>query len=370
MIRRMCRILMALGIFCRMILWVPVDVYAVTLHLSMEVGVPGQKTASSSVGDPLKWYIRSTLPETWQEISAISVFQTLSPALTLDPSSAGLRLVQTNGEQILLRMEEHYVLTAGAVFTEEGTADRLHISLTREGMDFLEEYQMPGSQLELSYTAGINTCAPVGRQLLGSAQMTLTDRSGKKYIFLSDKAAAATGGFCVHLTDPTGIVPGEGSFMLAREASEKELEDDSVFKELLDTGTETLAVVYETFYTSRDMSGEKTDIAVTDEAGNAVCYGLAYGTYYLVQTETGHENTLASGPVRVEINEVSHVTQDDGWMDSEGNVADHTVRVAYSVLTMPRTGGIGREVFTISGLAIILCACLLLWYNHKRGYTA
>jgi len=61
-------------------------------------------------------------------------------------------------------------------------------------------------------------------------------------------------------------------------------------KELLDTGKETIAVIYERFYTNQDLTERKTDILYTDENGEARCFGLAYGTYYLVQVNDDQQN--------------------------------------------------------------------------------
>lgn len=344
----------------------PLGAAAVESEVQINVGELGQKSASFAVGERHKWYIRCALPEAWEAYSGFTVLQTLSPALTLETDTMGVRLVMNNGEQILLRMEEHYQLTAGSVFVEEGTADRICISLTPEGITFLSGYQPQASELLISYTARINTGAAMGTQILGTAQRNLTERGGKKIIVLSDKAAAATGGFHIRLTDPSGKPVAGGQFMLAREASERERSDPEVLTELLDTGEETIVAVYERFYTSEAMEGEKTDRAVTDEEGLAVCYGLCYGTYYLVQTESPREELLSAKPVAVTVDEASHLTEEDGWKDTAGRTVDNTVRVAASTLVMPQTGGFGMLPYTASGTAVILCACILLWNNRKR----
>lgn len=361
--RMVRKALILLIFFCLLVKNISLYAYAEEIGLYMGVEEPEQKTASFSVGQQHRWFIRIKLSGDWD---GVTILQTLSPALTLDAGTVGLRLVRENGEQILLRMEEQYLLTAGSVFVEEGTADRFCITLTREGMDFLSEYMTQSWELVVSYTAKINASAAMGSQILGTAQMNLTDTNGKKYIFLSDKAVASTGGIHILLTDPEGKPLEGSSFMLAREATREELEDDTCFKEILDTGNETIAVIYERFYTSGDMRGEKCDIAVTDGEGEALCYGLAYGTYYLVQTESGQENILPSKPIRVEINEASHITPEDGWTDSLGRIVDSTVRVTGGKMVMPDTGGPGTVPYTVSGTVVILSACLLLWYNRKQ----
>lgn len=349
---------------------IPVCAAASESSFQIDVGKLGCKTASFSVGDRHRWYIRSTLPDDWEEIGEFMVLQTLSPALTLEPESVSVSLAQKNGERVLLRMGEHYQLTAGSVFVEGGTADRICMDLTREGMDFLAAYQVGASELLLSYAAKINSGASMGTQILGTAQRNQTDGNGDRENILSDKAAVATGGFHIQLRDSEGRALAQERFMLAREASPEEIADNALTKELLDIGEETIAVVYEKFYVSETLDGEKTDRTVTDREGRAVCCGLAYGNYYLVQTESQRENILPSKPVKVTVDEASHLTASDGWTDSTGMAVDHTVRVTASLLVMPQTGGPGTGMYTAAGTSVIFCACILLWNNRKRNGKA
>lgn len=345
---------------------IPLYANAQAFDLQMEVGQRGQKSASFPVGQQHRWFIRTEIPDRWEETDSFSVFQTLSPALTLDAASIGLKLVRKDGEQILLRMEEHYQIAAGSVFVEEGIADRFCVSLTPDGMAFLSEYQDLKSELLITYAATINSTAPMGEQIVGSAQVNLTNAEGKRTALLSNKAVVAAGGIHIRLSGPSGEPLSNGRFMLAREANQKELEDPAVMKELLDTGEETIAVIYERFFATEDMSGEKTDIAVTDESGHAVCYGLAYGTYYLVQMESVSADMLASEPVQVTVSGVSHITARDGWRNSMGNLVDNSIQVSNSMLAMPKTGGVGTVPYRATGAVVIFCACMLLWYNKKK----
>lgn len=335
-------------------------------QLQMFVEQPGRKSASFAVGQEHRWYIQAQVPEELEDLSEITVFQTLSPYLTLDVESVCVSLIMSGGEEILFRMGEHFDLTAGSVFVEAGIADRLCIHLTQEGMTFLSEYWQPFSGLQISYLAGINTLAPMGTQIIGTAQMNITDVDGDRWIFQSDKAAAATGGVQMLLKDPEGKPVSGGCFMVARMADEKEIDDPSVLTELLDTGSGVIPVVYERFFTTKTMDGTKTDVTVTDENGQGLCFGLAYGDYYLVQIQGRREGTLPAKPVKIRISEISHLTEADGWTDGNGQIADNTVSISETALTIPRTGGPGTIPYTVSGTLVLLCACLLLWYNREK----
>ena len=74
---------------------------------------------------------------------------------------------------------------------------------------------------------------------------------------------------------------------------------------------------------------------------------------------------MPSKPIPVQINEVSHLTSEDGWTDGQGTVTDNTIHVVGAQLLLPNTGGPGTIAYTLSGVLVILCACMLLWYNRR-----
>ena len=233
-------------------------------------------------------------------------------------------------------------------------------------MKFLKEYGDGTSELLISYMARIDTGASMGTQILGTAQRNQTDINGDRRVVLSGKAAVSAGGFHILLHDSQGNPLDQETFMLARAATQEEISKNPAAIDLLDTGEETIAVVYVRFFTSETLTGKQTDCAVTDEKGAALCYGLAYGTYYLVQTESSREDLLPSKPVKVTVDEDSHITASDNWIDSTGRTVDNTVVVTTSMVVMPQTGGRGTGLYTTGGGTVVICACILLWNNRKR----
>ena len=314
----------------------------------------GMKSASVSAETGHRWLIRCTLPP--GPYCRYAVTQTLSPGLTMDPGSLNVSL--PDGD--VLTMELHYLFTAGSVQVEGGCADRICIELTEAGNALFAF----GGDLLIKYEANIRSDAPLGTQLVGSAQLRCSDGEGTGAVYTSDKASVSTGGFSISVKTAAGVpIPGAG-FMLAREASTEEREKEYAVTEILDTGTDILSVVYVPFLNA---AGDRTYTVKTDAEGKALCSGLAYGKYYLVQTELPEGWGLRVQPVPVCVNEVSHLTARDGWRSSDGTVADHTVRIVNSQLMLPQSGGPGTAAFTLSGLAVILSAVLLLWLNRKRS---
>lgn len=325
-------------------------------QIQVSVMEPDRKSASAAIGEEHNWYIQCSFPER-PKGKRYTIVQTLSPGLTYEQGSLEVFLLSGKSLECRLDMEEHFLLTAGSVFVEEGTADRICIALTEEGSGLL----FPNAQLQITYRAELNITAPMGTQIPASAQLTCLDEEGGRTVYLSDKATVSTGGFSIRLTDPSGDPIAGGKFMVAREAGEEEKES---VVETLDTGDGIFPVVYVPFCS---VSGEKGYTAETDLEGNARCIGLRYGEYYLVHTELPEGNGLLSPPVNVTVNEVSHLTYADGWRQSDGTVADHTVRIVTGSLLMPETGGPGTLGYTVSGILVIVSACLLLWFNRKKG---
>lgn len=328
-----------------------------TSEIQVYIQEPGVRNASVSMSEPHRWVLCCSIPEPmqWQ---IVTVIQTLSPDLTYVPDSLDV-ILHRAGECISLAMEQHYTFTGGSVFTETGTADRICVTLTEEGYQMLT----PEAQLRISYGAELKDTAPVGTQILGTAQMNCTDKDGKRFVFLSDKATVSTGGVSIQLMDSLGeSVPG-AMFMIAREATELDLLQNKAGVEILDTGEEVISVVYVSFL---DAAGNLRYVLETDRKGVGRCWGLKYGTYYLVQTEHPEGMGLPVNPVKITVNEVSHLTAEDGWKNSNGVLADNTVSIHSREVVMPQTGGPGTYAYTVSGTIVIMSACLLLWLNRNK----
>lgn len=350
---------------CLLLMWllVRLPVRAAAGELRMNVLEPGIRSASVSFDQSHKWYIRYTFPKAVDTSGQYTLLQTLPSGLTYIPGSLEVCVLKTTGEVIPLIMGKDFCLTAGAVVTEEGISDRISITLTQTGCDHLPD----GGELRIAYLAGINENGSMGTQLVGTAQLNYLDEEGNRSVLLSEKAAVSTGGFHIQLTDMSGSPLSGGEFMVARAATPEELEEKALTIELLDTGEKTIAVVYEPFCPSEDLREETAYTAKTDQEGKTVCCGLAYGEYYLVQTKAGKGADLPAKPVKVTVNEASHITANDGWKDSSGRIADHTVRIVNGSMELPMTGDPGIYGYSTMGILVILSACLLLWYNRKTS---
>ena len=107
------------------------------------------------------------------------------------------------------------------------------------------------------------------------------------------------------------------------------------------------------FFTDAAMT-QKAGEAVTDENGCALFYGLAYGTYYLIETEAPAGYNLLTEPLEVVIGSSTHL---------EANAVQVTNSAHFR---LPETGGIGTALFTLGGAGILGTAVLVLLGGKKR----
>ena len=143
----------------------------------------------------------------------------------------------------------------------------------------------------------------------------------------ASESTAVRGGINIVKTDVLGNGLQNCTYQIAREATMEELRDSAITKRLLKTADETLTVVYESFWDSREMAGGKVMEAVTSEDGSAAMYGLPYGTYYLVESKAPDGYNKMTAPIRVTINKYSHLTSADDIRDDDGIAIDNTVHI-------------------------------------------
>lgn len=320
-------------------------------------------------GEQHTWIVRGDVPAGIGNAQKYTITDVLDYRLTYQKGSPVVKLFTRSGEEITLEAESHYTLTEGSVTDGDNTVDRFAISLTPAGMSYVATNVGSGDnhpEIRVYFRAVINRNASMGATIPNDAHLDYTNSAGADYDADSDIPEVHTGGINILKTDNDSEPLAGATFMIAREATQAEMENETIIKEVLNVGGKDMAVVFAAFHDTADMSGEKVYTVTTGEDGKAVIYGLAYGTYYLVETKAPAGYNLLTAPITVRINEVSHLTEADGWKDVNDQVVDNTLHVVNTKFILPDTGGMGTTVFTAAGAIIIGAACILLLTNRKK----
>lgn len=330
-----------------------------------DISALNQKSGSFDLGQPHRWIIRCDIPAGIGNAKQFFVTDILDYRLTYVPGSVTVQLYARDGSRSQLQRELHYTLQEE--ITDDGK-EAVRVSLTPEGMSYIAANLRTGEEkceIWVSLQSVLNSNAAMGATVPNDAHLEYINSAGIGYEADSDIPEVHMGGINLRKTDENGAPLAGTVFMIAREASQAEMEDETKIKEVLQVNGRDMAVVYVPFCT-KDMQGEKTDQAITDEGGCASIYGLSYGTYYLVEIQASAGFSLAAEPITVTVDEASHLTKEDGWKNAEDMVVDHTLVIVNARHRLPDTGGMGTGIFTVAGLLIIAAACLLMLSNRKR----
>lgn len=323
------------------------------------------------VGQVHTWIIRGGVPAGLATAQEYVITDTLDYRLTYVQGSPVVKLYTRAGNEILLEKDIHYVLNEGKKNDGEYTVDHFAISLTESGMEYAAQNLDSGEaipEIRVYFDAKINSYAAMGQEIPNQAHLDYENSAGVDYDADSDVPEVHTGGINILKTDVDGKKLAGATFKIAREATQAELKDETIRKETITVGDNKLQVVFEAFYGTQDLSGEKVSQITTDENGKALMYGLAYGTYYIVETKAPAGFNLLTSPVRVTVSKYSHLTAVDQVYDDAEKLIDNTIRVINTRYVLPETGGIGTTVFTVTGLTIISSAALLILMNGKKRH--
>lgn len=322
--------------------------------IQMDVSAIGAKSGSFDVGESQTWIIRGGIPAGIGNARDYGIQCTIGYRLTYEQGSPLVSLYTKAGDTLLLRLGDHYTLEEA--LTNGNTIDNFTVSLTPAGMAYAAANLGRGEnapEIHVCFQAAINENAAMGEGISNLAHLNYTNSAGMTYGADSGISEVYTGGFHILKTDSAGNPLAGAVFQLARQATEAELSDPSAETVTLHIGEEERTVVFVSFYAEENLSGGKVREVTTGEDGAAVIYGLAYGEYYLLETEAPEGCNRQTEPITVIINGTSQMV-------------DNTIRLIGTKFAIPETGGMGTTVFHVIGITIIGAACLLLLSNRNR----
>lgn len=311
------------------------------------------------------WIIRGEVPADMAKAVKYEITDVLDYRLSYIPGSvvvkAGVAGGAAGSESLTLSEGTHYTMNAEVFTNEQGHGiDRLTVSLTEAGMEAVGALLNDGQAYEVRvyFDAKIDANGAINTEIPNQAALTYTNSAhfahDTKY---SDIPVVYTHGLRIYKYDAANAGLGlEGAlFKVARIATDAEVKAGISQSLVMDSG-ETVQVYYESFYTVPDWTAEnaeKVNYVTTGEGGLAMIYGLAEGTYYLVEVRAPQGYNLMSHPKEASI----HSTSDQ---EIGGVGVPNT-----SAIVLPPTGGIGTLIFTVGGGLLIAVAIVILLKKKK-----
>ena len=261
---------------------------------------------------------------------------------------------------IVLVQDADYVLTVTDNDSRAAgkPSDSFTVSLTKAGMkkvaDAVGEHYAD-YMIRVYFDAQINANAEMGEEIPNQAELDYTNSVGFDFAVESDIPKVYTGGanlLKVDGDDEKTTLSG-AEFKVYRPATEEEVADESVEKVWLEgIGTPVVAV---SFFDNDTFDGDKVTVVTSGADGKVAICGLAYGTYYLVETKAPAGYNLLTGPVELVIDAASHLE------------ANAVTVINRSGVELPDTGGVGTVIFTVTGLGLMAAAGTLLVLKKRRA---
>lgn len=315
------------------------------VEIGKDVNEIGNDHDTHNVGELHTWIIQSTVPAGLATGLRYEITDTLNYQLTYmgnvrvtvaeaaAPAHEDLtELIE--GEDYILTVTEGTELVSGI----EEPITSFKISLTATGMEKVAAVEGESPVVRVYFDACINEDAVLGTQIPNQAHIHYENNVGIDFDRDSDIPEVHTGGISLVKVDASN----QSQHLAGAKFTLNVKNEDGTYSPV-------------SFFTDAAMT-QKSEEAITDANGSALFYGLAYGTYYLIETEAPEGYNLLTEPVEVVVDAATHL-------------AENAVLVTNSAhFQLPETGGIGTAVFTLGGAGILSAAALvLLGGKKKRG---
>lgn len=331
------------------------------IQIEKDVISVGNDEASVDAYVPHTWIIGASIPQDIAEGKAYVISDTLDNRLDfLGNVKVQVETNDASAVQAVLTENVDYIVTVSDHDSVSGEKlpDAFAVALTAAGRvkvaNAVGSTGFASHMIRVFFDAQINSNASMGEEIPNQAELDYTNSFNIQFEVQSDIPRVYTGGIQILKTDAEDhAIQLEGAqFQLYRVATAAEIADETIVKETVE-GINGSAIPV-AFLNTPDLTGERVYTAASDADGKVYIYGLAYGTYYLVETQAPAGYNLLYRPVELTIHADSHLEE-------------YTLVVENVSGTMlPETGGVGTELFVSTGAVLILTAGLLLVLKKRQ----
>lgn len=328
-----------------------------------------QEEDSVNAGEEFTWIIRGSIPADM----AIAKEYVITDELDYRLTYAGDLVVKVEksddkadnsvlGNDVLVEGKDYNLVVEDDTVTPEGGTEekiqRITVSLTQDGMKKVAKIagvNRAQNEVRVYFNTIIDDDATMGEAIANDAGLKYINSVGFEFEVESEDPVVYTCGINIYKYDAKNKATALSGavFKLARVATDEEVAAE-LSAPLVTEDDGVVNVVYEEFYNNAELSGDKVSKVTTVSSGAAVIYGLEEDEYYLVEIQAPEGYNLLSYPVKVTLDESSHLD-------------DNKVEVANSnQFKLPETGGMGTTIFTASGMMMLAAAAFVLMKKKEN----
>lgn len=332
----------------------------------------GNKHDSANINQDVLWIIEPQIPKDIATAVTYKVVDKLDEKLSYT-GFEGVSFTNNSGTKVTLTKDEHYLLTEP---TEE-KGGKLTIEFTAAGKQLLATALVEGQPLptvQISFTTVINKDANLGEPIYNNANLVYTN-TFNDIIAVDPTIPEEELPPTVDPENPPVIdVPTSGN-------EEPEVHTGGLLLEKVDAVDSTIKLEGAKFkvYTKNENGDlipvlnpenntEEWEVTTTGTNGQAIFRGLAYGTYYIVETVAPKYDSNGDGQITDEDKSYNILKKPlEVTVNATSHEESNKIVVANSKFSLPVTGGVGTVIFTLGGLAIMGAAAFLYMRTTRRA---
>lgn len=335
-----------------------------SVRIEKDINEIGKDSDSDDVYGKHTWIIGTNIPEDIANGKSFEISDTLDSRLDYI-GNVKVNVETADGQTVAVSLTPDADYTMAVIdvdsLVDGKPSDSFALKLTDAGMGKIHgsigENSFDDYMLRVYFDAQINANAKMGETIPNQAKLEYVNSVNFDFTVESDKPVISTGGAELVKVDAANhnrVLSG-AIFEIYRKATADEVA--AGVEGVTHIAGVSAPVIKVAFYDNHTLEGNKVTSVTSDENGSTVVYGLAYGTYYLLETKSPAGYNLLDKAVELTVDGTTH-------MDEKIVTVENV-----SGAVLPSTGGVGTTVFTFAGMLLVCASFVIFFLNKRRNYS-